>query len=173
MPTPNLRLNQQTNTMMPREAQPSRFGLEPEFPLLAPQSLSRPRRIAVIGNHLPRQCGIATFTTDLCDAIAAEYGAGGTSVVAINDPRSSHAYPAWVRFQIEEGDIFSYRAAADFLNASHVDLASLQHEYGIFGGNAGSHVLELLLHLTMPVWRARCFVPVDVREIGMSEGPEK
>jgi glycosyltransferase involved in cell wall biosynthesis len=56
-----------------------------------------------------------------------------------------------VRFQVEEGDISSYRAAADFLNASHVDLVSLQHEYGFFGGNAGSHVLELLQHLTMPV----------------------
>jgi glycosyltransferase involved in cell wall biosynthesis len=83
--------------------------------------------------------------------MAAENGAGGTLVVAINDLRSSYAYPARVRFQIEEGDISSYRAAADFLNASHVDLVSLQHEYGIFGGNAGCHVLELLQHLTMPV----------------------
>jgi glycosyltransferase involved in cell wall biosynthesis len=83
--------------------------------------------------------------------MAAEYGAGGTSVIAINDLQSPHTYPARVRFQIEEGDISSYRAAADFLNAGHVDLANLQHEYGIFGGNAGSHVLELLRHLTMPV----------------------
>jgi glycosyltransferase involved in cell wall biosynthesis len=83
--------------------------------------------------------------------MAAEYGAGGVSVVAMNDPRSSHAYPQRVRFQIEEDDISSYRAAADFLNAGHADLVSLQHEYGIFGGNAGSHVLELLRHLTMPV----------------------
>jgi glycosyltransferase involved in cell wall biosynthesis len=83
--------------------------------------------------------------------MAAEYGAGGTSVVAINDPQSAYAYPARVRFQIEEGNITSYRAAADFLNASHADLVNLQHEYGIFGGNAGSHVLELLRHLTMPV----------------------
>ena len=110
-----------------------------------------PLRVAVVGNHLPRQCGIATFTTDLCDAMAAEYGAGGVSVVAINDPRSLHAYPARVRLQIEEGDISSYRAAANFLNGSHVDIVSLQHEYGIFGGNAGGHVLELLQHLTMPV----------------------
>jgi glycosyltransferase involved in cell wall biosynthesis len=83
--------------------------------------------------------------------MAAEYGAGGVSVVAINDPRSLHAYPARVRLQIEEGDISSYRAAANFLNGSHVDIVSLQHEYGIFGGNAGGHVLELLQHLTMPV----------------------
>jgi glycosyltransferase involved in cell wall biosynthesis len=83
--------------------------------------------------------------------MADEYGAGGTSVVAINDPQSSHTYPARVRFEIDEGDLSSYRAAASFLNGSDVDLVSLQHEYGIFGGNAGSHIVQLLQHLTMPV----------------------
>jgi len=72
------------------------------------------------------------------------------SVVAVNDPLSSHAYPARVRFEIAERDISSYRAAADFLNFNS-DLVSLQHEYGIFGGNAGSHILQLLQHLKMPV----------------------
>jgi glycosyltransferase involved in cell wall biosynthesis len=110
-----------------------------------------PSRIAVVGNHLPRQCGIATFTTDLCNAIATEYGTGVTSVVAINDPQTSYTYPARVRFEIDEGDVSSYRAAAVFLNSSKVDLVCLQHEYGIFGGNAGSHILQLLRHLTMPV----------------------
>ena len=105
----------------------------------------------MIGNHLPRQCGIATFTTDLSDAITAEYGAAGLSVVAVNDPHSSYAYPARVRFQIAEGDISSYRETANLLNAGNVDLVCLQHEYGIFGGKAGSHVLELLQRLTMPV----------------------
>jgi glycosyltransferase involved in cell wall biosynthesis len=87
----------------------------------------------------------------LCDAVAAEYGADGTSVVAINDPQSSYSYPARVRFEIDEGDLSSYRTAASFLNGGNVDLVSLQHEYGIFGGNAGGHVLELLKHLAMPV----------------------
>jgi len=105
----------------------------------------------VVGTHLPRQCGIATFTTDLCNAIAAAYGGGGASVVAINDPQSSYTYPTRVRFEIDEDDISSYRAAAVFLNSSNADLVCLQHEYGIFGGNAGSHVLQLLRHLTMPV----------------------
>ena len=112
---------------------------------------SLPMRIAVIGNHLPRQCGIATFTTDLCDAITAEYGAASVFVVAINDPQSRYTYPARVRFEITESDISSYQAAADFLNASHVDLVCLQHEYGIFGGKRGSHVLRLLQRLNMPV----------------------
>src|ERR1700683_3694134 len=78
---------------------------------------SLPARIAVIGNHLPRQCGIATFTTDLSDAITAEYGASVLSVVAVNDRQSRYAYPARVRFQIDAGDISSYRATADSLNA--------------------------------------------------------
>jgi len=108
-------------------------------------------RIAVIGNHLPRQCGIATFTTDLCDATAVEYGAAGVFVVAVNDTQSRYSYPARVRFEITESDLSSYQAAADFLNSSNVDLVCLQHEYGIFGGKAGSHILRLLRHLKMPV----------------------
>jgi glycosyltransferase involved in cell wall biosynthesis len=112
---------------------------------------SHPIRVALIGNHLPRQCGIATFTTDLCDAIAGEYGAAGVFVVAVNDPQSRYSYPARVRFELTEGDLSSYRAAADFLNSSNVDLVCLQHEYGIFGGKSGSHVLRLLQHLKMPV----------------------
>jgi glycosyltransferase involved in cell wall biosynthesis len=114
-------------------------------------SRSLPLRIAVVGNHLPRQCGIATFTTDLCDAITAEYGTAGLLVVAVNDSQSSYDYPERVRFEIVEGDISSYRETANDLNASNVDLVCLQHEYGIYGGIAGSYVLELLKHLTMPV----------------------
>ena len=151
MPTPNLRSNQQASTMRPCESQPSIFGLKPEFQLPAPPSHSRPRRIAVIGSHPPRQCGIATFTSDLCDAIAAEFGASGLQVCAVNDAHSSFPYPARVRSEIAEGDLSSYRATADLLNARNVDLVCLQHEYGIFGGKAGSHILELLRHLTMPV----------------------
>jgi glycosyltransferase involved in cell wall biosynthesis len=112
---------------------------------------SLPMRIAVVGNHLPRQCGIATFTTDLCDAIADEFGAAEVLVVAVNDPQSGYSYPARVRFEITESDLSSYQAAADFLNSSNVDLVCLQHEYGIFGGKRGSHVLRLLQHLKMPV----------------------
>ena len=113
--------------------------------------MTLPVRIAVIGNHVPRQCGIATFTTDLCDAIAAEYGAAGVLVVAVNDPQSRYSYPARVRFEITEDDLSTYQAAADFLNSSNVDLVCLQHEYGIFGGKSGSHILRLLQHLRMPV----------------------
>ena len=108
-------------------------------------------RIGFIGNYLPRQCGIATFTTDLCEAIATEYA--GTTCIAlpVNDIEAGYAYPPRVRFELTEKDIESYRRAADFLNTNNVDLVSLQHEYGIFGGRAGSHVLALLRELRMPV----------------------
>ena len=114
-------------------------------------SASLPSRIAVIGNYLPRQCGIATFTTDLCEAIGTEYGAAQLLAVPVNDPGSHYGYPSRVRFELVEGEPLSYEDAADFLNFSNVDLVSLQHEYGIFGGPAGSHVLRLLRRLKMPV----------------------
>lgn len=108
-------------------------------------------RIGFIGNYLPRQCGIATFTTDLCEAVAAEYD--GTTCIAlpVNDVETGYAYPARVRFELTEKDIDSYRRAADFLNTNNVDLLCLQHEYGIFGGRAGSHILALLRESRMPV----------------------
>ncbi len=139
------------NTLMDYKASPLAFEKKPALSVQAIPSHSLPLRVTVIGNHLPRQCGIATFTTDLCDAIAAEYGAAGVSVVAVNDPRSRYSYPARVRFEITESELSSYKAAADFLNSSNVDLVCLQHEYGIFGGKAGSHVLRLLQRLKMAV----------------------
>lgn len=105
----------------------------------------------MLGNHMPRQCGIATFTTHLADAIAAEFPAIDGFVLAMNDPGRRHAYPSRVRFEIAETDVDSYRRAADFLNVNNVDVLSVQHEYGIFGGKAGSHVLALLRQLRMPI----------------------
>src|SRR4029079_1932767 len=72
-------------------------------------------------------------------------------VLAMNDPGAKHTYPPRVRFEVAEGDIEAYRRAADFLNVNAVDVVSVQHEYGIFGGKAGGHVLELLRDLRMPV----------------------
>jgi glycosyltransferase involved in cell wall biosynthesis len=110
-----------------------------------------PARIAVIGNYLPRRCGIATFTTDLCDAIHAEYGATELLALPVNDTPEGYSYPARIRFELAQDELSSYRQAADFLNFSNIDLACLQHEYGIFGGPAGAHILELLRRLQMPV----------------------
>lgn len=109
------------------------------------------RRVAFIGNYMPRQCGIATFTTDLCEAIATEYD--GTTCIAlpVNDIETGYAYPDRVRFELTEKDLSSYLRAADFLHTNNVDLVCLQHEYGIYGGRAGSHILALLRELHMPI----------------------
>lgn len=108
-------------------------------------------RLAFIGNYQPRQCGIATFTTDLCEAIAAEYSGIKCIAVPVNDTEAGYDYPPRVRFELKEKDLDSYRRAADFLNINNVDLVCMQHEYGIFGGRAGSHVLALLHELNMPI----------------------
>jgi glycosyltransferase involved in cell wall biosynthesis len=115
-----------------------------------PSRPALPNRIAVVGNYLPRHCGIATFTTDLCDAIHAEYGTVELLALPVNDTEEGYDYPDRVRFELSEADIASYRQAADFLNFSNVDLVCLQHEYGIYGGRAGGHILELLRRLRMP-----------------------
>jgi glycosyltransferase involved in cell wall biosynthesis len=109
------------------------------------------KRISFIGNYLPRQCGIATFTTDLCEAIATEYPSTTCIALPVNDTETGYDYPARVRFELAEKDIDSYRRAADFLNINNVDLVCLQFEYGIFGGKAGSHILALLRELRMPL----------------------
>jgi glycosyltransferase involved in cell wall biosynthesis len=112
---------------------------------------SKVGRVAFIGNYLPRKCGIATFTSDLLTAVAAEHPTSECFSVSMNDAREGYEYPDVVRFEIEDQDLSSYLRAADFLNISNVDVVCLQHEFGIFGGPAGSHILALLRELRMPV----------------------
>jgi glycosyltransferase involved in cell wall biosynthesis len=117
----------------------------------SPVKPSLPSRIAVIGNYLPRHCGIATFTTDLCVAIAAEYGTARLLAMPVNDTEQGYDYPSRVRWSLAQDDLASYQRAAEFLNFNNIDMVCLQHEYGIFGGVAGSHILQLLRALKMPV----------------------
>ena len=112
---------------------------------------SKIRKIAFVGNHLPRKCGIATFTSDLLAAVAAAHPQSQCFSVSVNDIQGGYEYPEVVRFEIEEQDLSSYLRAADFLNISNVDIVCLQHEFGIFGGPAGGHILALLRELRMPV----------------------
>jgi len=108
-------------------------------------------KIAFLGDYMPRKCGIATFTTDLRCAVAAEFPAMQCLVVPVNDREGGYEYPAEVRFEIAEQDLPSYLRAADFLNITDVDVICVQHEFGIFGGLAGSHVLALLRELRMSI----------------------
>ena len=109
------------------------------------------RKVAFLGDYLPRKCGIATFTTDLRCAVASEFPAMRCLVVPVNDLAGGYDYPAEVRFEIAEQDLTSYLRASDFLNITDVDVVCVEHEFGIFGGPAGSHVLALLRELQMPI----------------------
>jgi glycosyltransferase involved in cell wall biosynthesis len=108
-------------------------------------------KIALIGNYLPRKCGIATFTYDLSRALTHEGSGPECFVVAVNDRPEGYAYSPDVRFEIAEQDLPSYRLAADFLQSANVDVLCVQHEFGIYGGTAGSHLLALLRRLDLPI----------------------
>ena len=109
------------------------------------------RHIAFIGNYSPRRCGIATFTTDICEAIATEFPAASCIAGAVNDTPESYPYPSRVRFEIDQDDPASYLRAAEFLHINNVEVVSVQHEFGIYGGPAGSMLLGFLSELRRPV----------------------
>lgn len=110
-----------------------------------------PLRVAFIGNSLPRRCGIATFTTDLQQAIAELPDIADTAIFAMRDPGSKHCYPVTVRASIDQDDPGQYAGVAELINRGGFDVVCLQHEFGIFGGVAGSHILELIQALRVPL----------------------
>ena len=109
------------------------------------------RRIAIIGNSLPRRCGIATFTTDLYHAIKKAAPSAELTILAMTDPGRSYEYPESVGFEIHDDVLENYERAAEFLNAGQFDVVSLQHEFGIFGGEAGAHIIALISRLSAPL----------------------
>jgi glycosyltransferase involved in cell wall biosynthesis len=109
------------------------------------------KSIVLIGNHLPRQCGLATFTTHLLESIALNAPDKACWAVAMNDRPEGYPYPSQVRFEINQNQLNEYSLAADLLNLNQVDVVCLQHEYGIFGGKRGSFIIDLLRNLKMPV----------------------
>lgn len=109
-------------------------------------------KIFFIGNYLPRQCGIATFTTDLCESIASLKDPPiECLVLAMNDRNSGYNYPGRVIFEIQEKHREHYDSAADFINITQAQIICVQHEYGIFGGKAGRWILSLLRKLSAPI----------------------
>jgi Glycosyltransferase Family 4 len=112
---------------------------------------SFPGRIAFLGDYPPRLCGIATFTADLCEAVAAAAPESLCYAGAVNDREGPYAYPVRVRFELDEKELDSYRRAADFLNFDNAEILCVQHEFGIYGGSAGRHLLALLKEVRMPV----------------------
>jgi glycosyltransferase involved in cell wall biosynthesis len=113
--------------------------------------MTQSRRIAFIGNSLPRQCGIATFTSDLSRAMSDTLQNTQTDIIAMTDSKQTYDYPPDVIFSIREGEPEDYVTAARILNKGHFDAISLQHEFGIFGGGDGEYIIGLLSRLQVPV----------------------
>jgi len=106
-------------------------------------------RVAFIGTYVPRKCGIATFTHDIATAVS---DAGvDTQVIALNDRPEGYDYPSIVSHQLYQHDLDKYSEAAEYLNWQDLDVVCVQHEFGIYGGNAGRHLLTLLQELKAPV----------------------
>ena len=115
------------------------------------KNYNEPLKIAIVGNHLPRQCGIATFTTDLSDALIEAEPEMECIVIAMTDNKESYDYPERVRYEIQQHDLEMYQQAAEYLNVSGAQVVLLQHEYGIYGGDDGEYILSLLERLRIPV----------------------
>ncbi len=113
--------------------------------------ISSINKVIFIGNYSPRKCGIATFTTDLCESFSLKFPETTCHVMPVTDIPEGYSYPDRVRFEITEQDIDSYKKAAEFINISNADIVCLQHEYGIFGGQSGSHILTLLRSIQIPI----------------------
>lgn len=109
------------------------------------------RRIALIGNFPPRLCGIATFTADVRAALGAAYPRIEADVYAMNDVEGDYGYGPEVVCTIAQDRFTDYQLAAQQINESGADVVHVQHEYGIFGGDAGSLLLKLLDRVAAPV----------------------
>lgn len=134
--------------MAPATAERTPANQRPE-PLVTKTKHQHMNKIALIGNFPPRKCGIATFTKDLLEGI--RNNDTSVSVIAMNDGLKNYNYPPDVEFEIEQNEIASYINAANFLNTNNFDAVILQHEFGIFGGRDGRHIIQLLKRLQMPV----------------------
>ena len=124
------------------------------LPVIATNPLPEGRTsnsIVLIGNYLPRRCGIATFTTHLLESISLNLTDVDCWAVAMNDQPEGYSYPPQVRLEINQNQLNEYSLAAENLNLNQVGVVCVQHEYGIFGGLRGSFILELLSDLKRPI----------------------
>lgn len=113
--------------------------------------MNKQLKVLFIGTYVPKECGIATFTSDLLNSVSGEYKDVHCEVIALNDPSESYNYPDEVVFQIQRDRIEDYYRAADYINQSDVDIVCLQHEFGLFWGNAGDYIFALLSGINKPV----------------------
>ncbi|MDQ8193432.1 glycosyltransferase family 4 protein [Coraliomargarita sp. SDUM461004] len=108
-------------------------------------------KVAFVGDYLPRKCGIATFTHDLRQSVAAHLPDTECLVVAVTDPKEDYLYPPEVKFEVNEQNLDDYRRAAQFLRFHNVETICVQHEFGVYGGVEGGHLLTFLREAGLPV----------------------
>jgi hypothetical protein len=113
--------------------------------------LHRKLKVLFIGTYVPKECGIATFTYDLANSVSAEYNDVNFEIMALNDLPEPYDYPEEVVFQIDRDNLKDYYLAADYINQSDVDVVCLQHEFGLFGGDAGDYFFTLLSGISKPI----------------------
>ena len=113
--------------------------------------MNRQLKVLFIGTYVPKECGIATFTSDLLNSVSGGDNDVHCEVIALNDPSETYNYPEEVVFQIQRDRIEDYYRAADYINQSDADIVCLQHEFGLFGGNAGDYIFALLSGINKPV----------------------
>jgi glycosyltransferase involved in cell wall biosynthesis len=109
------------------------------------------RRIAYLSTYPPRECGIATFTKDLLDAIDGINELRPPAIIAVNEKETIYNYDRRVKWQIERDSVDDYVQAARYVNASRIDLVNLQHEFGLFGGDYGEYINHFLDNIEKPV----------------------
>ena len=113
--------------------------------------MNKKLNVIFIGTYVPKECGIATFTSDLLNSVSGEKKDVHCEVIALNDPSETYNYPPEVVFEIQRDKIEDYYRAADYINESDADIVCLQHEFGLFGGNAGDYIFTLLSGINKPV----------------------
>jgi glycosyltransferase involved in cell wall biosynthesis len=109
------------------------------------------KRVAYLSSYPPRECGIATFTKDLLDSADELNELKPSVVIALNEKETIYNYDKRVKWQIERDSIDDYLQTAHHINCSDVDLVNIQHEFGLFGGEYGDHVLHFLDNINKPV----------------------
>ena len=111
----------------------------------------RPLNVIYVSSYIPRKCGIATYTKDLTSAINLLNARSLAEILAVNHVEDELEYPWEAKFKIAYDDLATYLSAAEYINQSHADIVSLQHEFGLFGGEAGEYILPFVEALKVPL----------------------
>lgn len=114
-------------------------------------SQKRSLNVIYVSSYIPRKCGIATYTKDLTNAINLLNSHSLAEILVINHPEENLEYPWEAKFKIVHDDLATYLSAAEYVNQSHADIVSLEHEFGLFGGECGEYILPFVEALEVPL----------------------